>query len=58
MRRIEVKQLDYDLTPVGGLALAGHYLSALAPQWALLHAALPIRAGVSNSDGLRSHLGS
>ena len=23
MRRIEVKQLDYDLTPVGGLALVG-----------------------------------
>ena len=24
MRRIEVKQLEYDLTPVGGLALVGH----------------------------------
>ena len=57
MRRIEVKQLDYDLTPVGGLALVGHYLKALAPQWAQLDAALPIRAGVSNSDVLRSYLG-
>ena len=57
MRRIEVKQLDYDLTPVGGLALVGHYLKALAPQWATLDAALPVRGGVSNSDVLRSYLG-
>jgi Transposase DDE domain group 1 len=57
MRRIEVKQLNYDLTPVGGLALVGHYLKALAPQWTKLDAALPIRAGVSNSDVLRSYLG-
>jgi len=34
----------------------GHYLKALAPQWALLDAALPIRAGGSNSDVLRSYL--
>ena len=37
MRRIEIKQLDYDLTPVGGLALVGHYLKALThingPSW-------------------------
>ena len=57
MRRIEVKQLSYDLTPVGGLALVGHYLKALTPQWAKLDAALPMRAGVSNSDVLRSYLG-
>jgi hypothetical protein len=57
MRRIEVKQLNYDLTPVGGLTLVGHYLKALAPQWSKLDAALPIRAGVSNSDVLRSYLG-
>jgi hypothetical protein len=57
MRRIEVKQLDYDLTPVGGLALVGHYLRALAPQWARLDGALPVRGGVSNSDVLRSYLG-
>lgn len=57
MRRIEVKQLDYDLTPVGGLALVGHYLKALGPQWTALERALPVRAGVSNSDVLRSYLG-
>ena len=57
MRRIEVKQLDYDLTPVGGLALVGHYLKALTPQWARLDAALPVRGGVSNSDVLRSYVG-
>jgi len=57
MRRIEVKQLDYDLTPVGGLALVGHYLKALTPQWAKLDGVLPVRGGVSNSDVLRSYLG-
>ncbi len=57
MRRIEVKQLGYDLTPVGGLALVGHYLKALAPQWSRLDGALPVRGGVSNSDVLRSYLG-
>jgi hypothetical protein len=57
MRRIEVKQLEYDLTPVGGLALVGHYLKALAPQWAALDVALPVRSGVANSDVLRSYLG-
>jgi hypothetical protein len=57
MRRIEVKQLDYDLTPVGGLALVGHYLKALTPQWARLDATLPVRGGVSNSDVLRSYVG-
>ena len=57
MRRIEVKQLNYDLTPVGGLALVGHYLKAMTPQWAGLDSALPVRGGVSNSDVLRSYLG-
>src|SRR5512137_2125745 len=57
MRRIEVKQLDYDLTPVGGLALVGHYLKALTPQWSKLDAALPVKGGVANSDVLRSYLG-
>ncbi len=57
MRRIEVKQLDYELRPVGGLALVGHYLEALTPQWARLDGALPVRGGVSNSDVLRSYLG-
>ena len=57
MRRIEVKQLEYDLTPVGGPALVGHYLRALRPQWAALDAALPVRGGVGNSDVLRSCVG-
>ena len=29
MRKLIVKQLDYDLTPVAGLALVGHYLNSL-----------------------------
>lgn len=57
MRRIEVKQLDYDLTPVAGLALVGHYLKSLAPQWAGLDAALPVRSGVVSSDIVRSYVG-
>ncbi len=56
MRRIEAKQLDCVLTPVGGLALVGQYLKALGPQWAKLDLALPIRGGVSNSDVLRNYL--
>ena len=31
MRPIQVKQLDYDLTPTAGLALVGHHLKTLAP---------------------------
>ena len=31
MRQLIVKQLDYDLTPVAGLALVGHYLKAMQP---------------------------
>jgi hypothetical protein len=31
MRQLIVKQLDYDLTPVAGLALVGHYLKTLQP---------------------------
>ena len=57
MRRIEVKQLKYDLTPVGGLTLVGHHLRALKAQWATLDAALPVRCGVANSDVLRSYVG-
>ena len=57
MRRIDIKQLGYDLTPVAGLALVGHYLKALDPAWRRLDAALPVRSGVSNSDVLRTYLG-
>ena len=57
MRALIVKQLDYDLTPVAGLALVGHDLSALRPVLGRLDAALPIKGGVANSDIIRSYLG-
>lgn len=57
MRLFIVKQLDYDLTPVAGLALVGHHLNRLAPVFKQLDAALPVRNGVANSDILRSYLG-
>lgn len=57
MRPFIVKQLDYDLTPVAGLALVGHHLNRLAPVFKRLDAALPVRNGVANSDILRSYLG-
>lgn len=50
---MEVKQLVYDLTCVGGLALVGHYPEALGPLWA----ALPVRVGVSSGDELRRYVG-
>ena len=42
---------------MGGLALAGHYLKAMAPQWGRLDAVLPMRSGVSNSDIVRANRG-
>lgn len=57
MRPIQVKQLDYDLTPTAGLALVGHFLKTLAPALADVDAALPVRAGVATSDIVRSYLG-
>ena len=57
MPQLIVKQLKYDLTPVAGLSLVGHYLQALQPGWSGLDAALPVKGGVANSDVLRSYLG-
>lgn len=57
MRPIQVKQLDYDLTPTAGLALVGHFLKTLAPVLADADAALPVRTGVATSDIVRSYLG-
>ena len=57
MRTIEVKQLDYDLTPTAGLALVGHFLKTLAPVLADVDAASPVRTGVASSDIVRSYLG-
>jgi hypothetical protein len=56
-RTLIVKQLSYDLTPVAGLALVGHYLKAVKPVLGGLDAALPVKGGVINSDILRSYLG-
>ena len=57
MRQLIVKQLDYDLTPVAGVALVGHYLEAVQPVLGRLDAALPVKSGVANSDIVRSYVG-
>jgi hypothetical protein len=57
VRQLIVKQLDYDLTPVAGLALVGQYLKAVQPVLGRLDAALPVKGGVANSDIVRSYLG-
>ena len=57
MRTLEVKQLNYDLTPVAGLALVGHHLTTLARTFAAIDAALPVRTGVAASDIVRSYVG-
>lgn len=57
MRPIQVKQLDYDLTPTAGLALVGHFLKTLAPVLADVDTALPVRTGMVTSDIVRSYLG-
>ena len=57
MRRLIVKQLDYDLTPVAGLSLVGHLLNSLRPVWGRLDGALPVKGGVANSDICRAYLG-
>jgi Transposase DDE domain group 1 len=57
MSNFVVKQLSYDLTPVAGLALVGHYLKATKPVLGLLDAALPVKSGVLNSDIVRAYVG-
>jgi len=57
MRKLIVEKLGYDLTPVAGLGLVGHYLNAIKPVFARVGAALPIKGGVPNSDVLRRYLG-
>ena len=57
MRPIPVKRLDYDLTPIAGLALVGHYLNTLSPVVTRIDSALPVRGGVANSDIVRSYVG-
>jgi hypothetical protein len=57
MRPLIVKQLNYDLTPVAGLALVGHHLKRLAPVFKQIDKPLPVRTGVCNSDIVRSYVG-
>jgi hypothetical protein len=57
MRALIVKQLNYDLTPVAGLALVGHHLKRLAPVFKQIDKTLPVRTGVKTSDILRSYMG-
>jgi hypothetical protein len=57
MRPFVVRQLDYDLTAVAGLALVGHHLNRLAPVFKRIDTAFPVAGGVANSDILRSYLG-
>jgi hypothetical protein len=57
MRRLVIEQLDYDLTPVAGIALVGHSLKSLDRQWKALNARHPFRrGGVAKSDVLRAYL--
>lgn len=56
MRKLIVTQLDYDRTLVAGLALVAHYLEALRFVLGRLDAALPVKAGMSNSDILCTYL--
>ena len=52
-----VRQLDYDLTPVAGLALVGHMREAMRPVLSRIDTALPLKGGVANNDIVRSYLG-
>ena len=57
MRPLIVKQLNYDLTPVAGLALVGHHLKRLAPVFKRIDKELPVRTGGETSDLVRSYVG-
>ncbi|EQD67281.1 transposase, IS4 family protein, partial [mine drainage metagenome] len=52
-----VKQLDYDLTPVAGLALVGHQLQRLTGAFQRLDREHPAPGGVRAADIVRSHVG-
>ena len=55
-RTLIVEQLKYDLTPVAGLALVGHYLNAVQAVLGRLDGALPVMGGVIDSDIVRCYL--
>jgi len=50
-----IKKLPYDLSSHAGLALIGQYLKS-AKLKSLLDCAFPIRAGIANSDVLKSYI--
>jgi hypothetical protein len=50
-----IKKLPYDLSSHAGLALIGHYLESAKLRF-LLDTAFPIRAGIANSDVLKSYI--
>ena len=56
MSEFVVKQLTYDLSSQAGLALIGKYLKRINLS-ALVDPAFPVRAGIANSDILKSYLG-
>ncbi|MGC8508252.1 MAG: IS1380 family transposase [Thiomonas sp.] len=53
----QIKQLDYDLTPVAGLALVGHQLQRLQGMFKRLDREHPAPGGVRCSDIVRSYVG-
>jgi len=57
MRTIEIKQLNYDPTAIAGLALVGDHLKTIEPVLKRVDKALSVRAGVANSDIVRSCVG-
>lgn len=57
MRKLTVKQLAYDLTPVAGLALVGHLLESLSIHFKRIDAVVPVSTGIRTGDVLRSYLG-
>jgi hypothetical protein len=56
MSEFVVKQLPYDLSSQAGLALIGKYLKRINLN-ALVDPAFAVRAGIANSDILKSYLG-
>lgn len=50
-----IKKLPYDLSSHAGLALIGQYLKSTKLK-SLLDSAFPIRAGIANSDVLKSYI--
>ncbi len=57
MRQVIATQLDCDLKPVAGRALADQCLKALQLVPGRLDAALPVKDGVASSNIMRSRLG-